>query len=1192
MLKRLELIGFKSFADRTWFDFPSGMSAIVGPNGSGKSNVVDAVRWILGEQSAKNLRGGEMADVIFNGASNRRGFNSAEVTLTFDNARHVLNTDAPEVAVTRRVYRDGTGEYLVNGQQSRLKDIKELFLGSGAGSTAYCIIEQGRVDALLQASTKDRRAILEEAAGISRFKAKKLETLRKLDATQENLNRLRDILTEVETRLRRVRLDAEKAKRYQEYHARLKELRIGISLREFHTFTERLTTEEGRLHTMRTTMTDTQRRLTEWETELNEIAQTIATHEQAMQTASNSRAETQRQIATLRERQGNDITKAGELTTELGTHRQRVIELTRLLATLATDTTNAGAAVNECQGETTACEHRVAQAEQVAQEIDQHLSFVRKQVDEGREKQFDLVGKAAALKNDVTKTREQLDRFQRDRDRKRREHDAKSNELATVKRVLESLGLRDSELQSRIALAQQALADRHREKDEFTAQAERFSSQLEELRVRRSDLNARIDILDQWERNQEGLGTGVREMLAELANTGSPFRGVVIGLVADSLRVPREIAPLIDVVLGDVASHFVTREAIDALVLNRQFVGRLSFLPLDGETPLAEGSDTQTADRWVTCERPELAGLPRQLLGKTLIVDSIAQARDYTTAPELAGYQFITRTGELLRADGTLSVGPAAQELGILSRKSELRELREQATRLDAELATVERRLQTIREQSDALTGPIHGLEEEIRVMSSNAANLQTEMLKQNQQQNRLTEDIQLVRQEWEMLEDEIQRMQDHWNQAHHSATETEQQADELKQQLEAADQAIREHEASRTAAQLELTAARVALAEAIQRLVTLKDNYRKMQEDLARGTNEAERLARHDHVLQQRIIERELAALKSSDALAHMHHVKETGEALFREAETQRAQNRERQRELDDLVRQFRSENEQFRDDFHKIELLVRDCQNARDALVARLQEEYQLDLAAEYQTSPLAVGEPLPGDWNAETAPKEAEELRKKIRHLGNVSLESLDELAEVETRASTLQGQLNDLVDAETSLRAIIEKINEDSKRLFHDTYVTVRSHFQELFRKLFGGGLADIVLENPDDILETGIDIIARPPGKELRSISLMSGGEKTLTAVALLLAIFQSKPSPFCLLDEVDAALDEANTERLARTLREFTDRSQFIVITHKKRTMAYADVLYGVTMQESGISKQVAVRFEDWPEEIPLAEAA
>lgn len=1194
MLKRLELIGFKSFADRTWFDFPAGMSAIVGPNGSGKSNVVDAVRWILGEQSAKNLRGGEMADVIFNGASGRRGYNSAEVTLTFDNSKKLLNTDAAEVAVTRRVHRDGTGEYEINGQTSRLKDIKELFLGSGAGSTAYCIIEQGRVDALLQASTKDRRAILEEAAGISRFKAKKIETLRKLDSTQENLNRLKDILGEVETRLRRVRLDAEKAKRYQEYNTRLKDLRIGLSIREYHVHTQTLSAESSRLESMRAAMGESQVRLASWETELTEVAALLAAGEQAMRVTGEARAESQRQIATLRERQENDLSKSAELRAELLAHYRRAAELKGLLKNLAIEAEQASQLVSEAEGEAEVRSSRVNEVETLATAVDAKLEHFRRRIKEGREQQYHLVGKAAALANDVTKTREQLDRFQRDRDRKKREYDAKTTELSTVRRVLESLGLRDTELQSRIGLSHRALHDRRAERDALLASAERIAGQIEDLRVRRSDLRARIDILDQWDRNQEGLGTGVRDMLAELSISESPFGAEVLGLVADSLRVPRELAPLIDIALGDVASHFVVRNGrgIDALLTTRSFSGRVSFLPLTESQPLAEGADTVTADRWVTCDRETLVGLPRQLLGKTIIVDSLETARDYSTDPDLAGYQFITKKGDLLRADGTLSVGPAAQELGILSRKSELRELREQAAVLDGDLAIAESQLQKLRDQAEALNGPIGGLEEEIRVLSSNAANLQTEMLKQTQQQTRLSEDIQLVQQEWEMLEEEIRRMEEHWNQSRAAAEETEKQAADLKIQIESAEHDIRSQEHDRQRLNQELTTARVEMAETMQRLDSRRDSHRKILEDLTRGTEESARMQRHGGVLQNRLVERELAALHGSDTLAEMFRTKEMNESLLRETEAGRTGQKERQRELEELLRTNRSETEQQRDDYHKAELVVRDAQNARDGIAGRLLEEYQIDLSDEYAASPLANGEAIPGEWDAAAATKEAEDLRRKIRHLGNVSLEALDELAEIETRATTLQSQVADLTEAETSLRAIILKINEDSKRLFSETYATVRGHFQELFRKLFGGGLADIILENPEDVLETGIDIVARPPGKELRSISLMSGGEKTLTAVALLLAIFQSKPSPFCLLDEVDAALDEANTERLARTIREFTDRSQFIVITHKKRTMAYADVLYGVTMQESGISKQVSVRFEDWPDEVPMAEAA
>jgi chromosome segregation protein len=378
MLKRLELVGFKSFADRTWFSFPPGLTAVVGPNGSGKSNVVDAVKWILGEQRAKSLRGGEMADVIFNGSSSRRALGMAEVTLTLDNSVHNLNTDAAEIAVTRRVHRDGTGEYLINGQPSRLKDVRELFLGSGAGSMTYCIIEQGRVDALLQAGPRDRRAIFEEAAGTSRFKAKKQETLRKLDHTNENLTRLRDILGEVEARLRRVRLDAEKAHRFQEYGGRLRELRLGIGLREYHALTQQLTTETVALDGLRGEQSAAAMQAAVWESEARQIEEALGATEGEIARATDGLSDVRRQIATLQERQAHEAVKATEIEAELTTAGRRSVELAQLISGLEVAAEERRAAVAAAEGEAEVRRSRAADLDAAAADAETELAALRK----------------------------------------------------------------------------------------------------------------------------------------------------------------------------------------------------------------------------------------------------------------------------------------------------------------------------------------------------------------------------------------------------------------------------------------------------------------------------------------------------------------------------------------------------------------------------------------------------------------------------------------------------------------------------------------------------------------------------------------------------------------------------------------------------------------------------------------------
>ena len=1190
MLKRLELIGFKSFADKTRFDFSSGITAIVGPNGSGKSNVVDAVRWILGEQSAKSLRGGEMADVIFNGSASRKSLGLAEVTMTFDNTLRHLNLDADEVQITRRVYRDGTGEYLINNTMSRLKDIKEMFLGSGAGAGAYSIIEQGRVDALLQASTKDRRTIFEEAAGISRFKARKIETLRKLENVDQNLSRLRDIIAEVDKQLRRVRLEASKAQRYQEYSTRLRDLRVGSSLREFGQLSERLSTETAALEALRSRLGEAQIQAASSEAEARQLEIVLSDIEATLELSSAKLADVRQQIASEEAHLDSEAAKGDDLDKQLAEARRRRADLDRLLRVSSLSAADAEAEVTDAETQASGQRRRVAELESTLSAVDAELDKLQQQVQEDRSAQFDLVRQVATLQTQADSAKQKLESFYRDREQRRRRAEQKTAELGSLERVLQDLDRTEADLQHRLGMVKHSLAQRQQEREDLRKQADAKQQEIADLNVRRSDLRGRIDVLEGLERSQEGLGTGVRELItllnAERARP-SALSDTVVGLVADFLSVPREVAPLIDLALGDTAQKFVVRDAkrLDRLLAEREkpFAGRVSFLPLSPIEPLAEGDETSTADRWVTCEHPELAGLPRQLLGKVRIVPDLAMARQMAADPEFQGFRFITRIGELLDTDGTLTVGTHHAGAGILSRKSELRDLRAQASGIDAEMIAADKALVAVRVQIDALDAPIHGLEQEIELLSNQAGDLNSQMFQHKQNRTRLDDEIELYKMEMKIFEKEIHSLEASWKDLHSRAEVAEHDAQALKIRLEVAERRIQTGDQERVISQQEHISAKVALAQMDERLAGLRSRFEQIETDLSRGREESYRVERHEAVLYARLIECQLARLRTSADLATLHSAKEIHEREMAELGQRRDHDRERRRVLVEELQTVRAASQDQLTQFHQSELSVRDLENARGTLIDRLREDYQIELADQYsvlstQYSVLEFGD-------ADSVHAEIAQLKEKIRKLGNVSLESLQELLEIETRAKDLQAQHDDLTSAQGSLMEIIGKINADSRKLFTEVYDTVRANFQELFRKLFGGGMADIILENPDDVLESGIEIVARPPGKELRSISLLSGGEKTLTAVGLLFAIFRSKPSPFCLLDEVDAALDEANTARLSAVLREFLDRSQFIMITHKKRTMAAADVLYGITMQESGVSKQVAVRFEDWPED-------
>ncbi|QEL15734.1 chromosome segregation protein SMC [Limnoglobus roseus] len=1166
MLKRLELIGFKSFADKTRFDFAPGVTAVVGPNGSGKSNIVDAVKWILGEQSAKSLRGGEMSDVIFNGSSTRKSLGMAEVTMTFDNAKRQLNFDGDEVQLTRRVYRDGQGEYLVNGTLARLKDIKEMFLGSGAGQGAYSIIEQGRVDALLVASTKDRRHIFEEAAGISRFRVRKMDTLRKLEDVNAKLDRVRDILQELEKNLQKLTAQAAKAQKYQEHHARLRDLRIGVGLHEYRELAETLTYQEGVLANLRAAVSDATAQTDAGETTVGKLEWDLGRADESLRVQEKRLGEARQQIAEFEAavKSGREqFANAEGESLRLGKQRAELtIRLRRLEAELAKATAEATDSAATVEAE----QDRADAAASALNVVTATITELTRQAQADREQQFAVVGRAAQFHSSAQMNQSQVERLQRELTRMKAKADRETAEANAIGQALDDLSRSDADVQQRLAAARLGLAELHDRQAGFRRQADAIQPELDSLRELRSALRGRADVLENLERSLEGIGAGVRSVLEKLPQPA------VLGLVADLLTVPRDVAPLIDIALGEAAQRFVVRgEAVDEVL--QQFAnlpGRVGFIPLQ----LAGGASEPSAADLVACD---FADLPRQLLGNVLIVDDLATARQLR--PLHPQHRFVTRHGELLEPDGTITVGPPRTDAGIVSRKSELRELREQIANQEARLLTLETEQSKLRHQADALDAPISGRDAEIQTLAGEAGTLRDRITDQRQRRERLTEQAELALSEAAVSAKDLQRAETAWQDAKQFAEEADAESAKLRTRLAQADEQVRAAEANRETRQAENTAAQVALTRVKQQLAALRSRCAELESETRQRKIDAINLSSTERTLQSRLLDSQLAMLRATAAAAQAYTDKETRQQAVAEWSAKRESLRAERDRVQEELRAVRDAWKQRQDQAHAHELTVRDLVNRRDGITGRLREDYQIELTELAKQDSPDLERPF------DEMQDEIDDLKRKLTKLGSVNLEALEQLAAEEAREKKYREEYEDVTATETALLAIIEQINTDSRRLFAETLKAVTAHFQELFRKLFGGGMADIVLEDPADILETGIEIQARPPGKELRSISLMSGGEKTLTAIALLLAIFRSRPSPFCLLDEVDAALDEANTGRLADIINEFREKSQFIIVTHKKRTMTMADVLHGVTMQESGVSKQVATRIDDWPDE-------
>jgi chromosome segregation protein len=1190
MLKALEIVGFKSFADKTLFEFPPGITVIVGPNGSGKSNIVDAIKWVLGEQSIKSLRGKEMADVIFNGSGARRATNSAEITLTLDNANHLLAVDTPEVHITRRVYRSGEGEYLINRQPSRLRDIRDLLSGTGMGTQAYSVIEQGKVDVLLQSSPRDRRIIFEEAAGISLFKAKKLEALRRLDRVEQNLLRLSDIVDEVEARLRGVRMQAGKARRYAEHTDRLQELRTQVGLVDWRRLTDRLEEFEAELATLGRER-DAQvaqaelieARLLDAETRVGDINENIRTSEA--------------RIAANRERiAGNESTleherrRSRDLEQEIARYRGRLAQMSARAGNLQQQLHQTTEAVEAAEAHHQQIARRLVEEERELTELIGRLDQVREEHKQRENAHLDQIRTVAAVGNEISALQSQVEAASSAQTQSRQRFGELDTQLDRLHEELQQYDRQGEDLSGRVDQCEEQLSAAQARLEQAERQFTGAGNHLAELRRRHSGAAERVSVLEDLQQRQEGLSAGVKEVLTQAQNTTEGPFAQVLGLVADLLHVSVETAPLVEIALGPAVQQIVLAPGAEMLEYlqteSYHFSGRVGFLWLDDRAPTdpdglldLEGRPgvLGRADRFVQTE-PRYAMLAQRLLGRTWFVEKLAHAVQLSKS---AGTELrlVTLSGELLEPDGTLSVGPRHGASGLISRRSELRALKSQLDALEADIRRAETSLeeakQQVAEQRQRVEARAAEHRQALDVLARHRHTItaaEERRVQLDRQRGVRQSELKAAATQHEAASRSLAEVQARRNQTQSALAEMEAGLAELGRQIERL-------EAQRQIHHRDTTEIKVELAKSEERLQNLRGRRRQLEEsrqERQRAVSEnREQLAQGLRRLRQA----KWNILQAESEIAELYLHKET----FVAQTTRLIQHRD---ELGRERTQWTGEAQQVRAEIHKLEeaihakeLSAGEIRHERITLADRLRDDYQIELA-ELEHEPSDEEQ-----RQREEVQQEIDELRQKIGNLGNVNIEALAELDELDTRHKTLSAQHKDLADARAELLRIIEKINADSRRLFSETLQTVRGHFQTLFRDLFGGGQADIIMEEDVDILESGIEIVARPPGKEPRSISLLSGGEKTLTCVALLLAIFRSRPSPFCVLDEVDAALDEANIDRFIKVLQAFLAWTQFIIVTHSKKTMTCANTIYGVTMQESGVSKQVSVRFEDVSED-------
>lgn len=1178
-LKRLDVVGFKSFAEKISIDFVPGVTAVVGPNGSGKSNVTDAVRWVLGEQSAKSLRGAKMEDIIFSGSDTRKALNFAEVSLTLDNETNSLPIDFHEVSVTRRVYRSGESEFFINNQGCRLKDIIDLFMDSGLGREAFSIISQGKVEEILSSKAEERRVIFEEAAGVLKYKTRKRKAESKLTETQDNLNRVHDILHELEGQVEPLKIQSSLAKEFLAKKDELEQIEVALTvyeIEELYEKWEKLSQELEKHNEMEQQMAG---QLQDREAHLKKLRDSLATLETSINglqeillNASEELEKLEGRKEVLKERKKNAAQNKSQLEKAIVEGEAAVERLslqkereTEILHALNLEVKGISETLHEKQ-KSLGLFNSDIEAVIEAKKSD-YIEWLNKQASAKNEKQY-LLQQLAQQEHKNAKLDMENEKFLTER----MEITAKKMEYS---QLMDNM---TKQLEEHVTYFRNQQNKLNAAKDTYQKQETTLYKAYQFLQQAKS----RKELLEEMEDDYAGFFQGVKEVL----KAKETLRGIE-GAVAELIKVPKEYETAIETALGGAMQHVVVereehaREAISFLKKNRY--GRATFLPLSvikaREISANQLSMLKSHSAFVGTGSSLIqyddrhAAIAENLLGTVIITTDLKGANDLAKMMQHR-FRFVTLEGDIVNPGGSMTGGALKQKTtSLLSRKTELEELQQklaamevktnqlekQVKQLKVDVGVQEQTLEQTRKTGERLRLQEQTLKGELREVELQERNVNERLhlydldknsyLEEQQQKTARLEELEELlescKSEIEGLDRLISEMTEQKQSQQSSKESLAEETNELKVMLASKRGQLQNQKEKMERIELDLSKESSRLAEN-------KDDLGLLTNEMTDSSSGEESL---EDMAQQKLLDK-------NGAIEGITIKKQEKNELLMEVETLELSLKEENRLYRGIV-------EVIKDEEVKLTRLDVELENRLD----HLREEYTLSFEGAKEQYPLMMP--------ADEAQKRVKLIKLAIEELGTVNLGAIDEYARVAERYEFLLSQKEDLQQAKDTLFQVIDEMDDEMKRRFADTFYSIRKEFEQVFKALFGGGRAELKLTNPDDLLNTGVDIIAQPPGKKLQNLSLLSGGERALTAIALLFSILKVRPVPFCILDEVEAALDEANVVRFSQFLRKFSRETQFIVITHRKGTMEEADVLYGITMQESGVSKLVSVRMEE-----------
>lgn len=1184
LLRKIALHGFKSFADRLDLSFEPGITAIVGPNGSGKSNISDAVKWVLGESSARELRGARMEDVIFAGSAQRRSLGMAEVTLTLDNEDGFLPVDYGEVSVTRRLYRSGESEFLLNHSPCRLRDIQELFMDSGVGRNAYALLSMADVEAVLSANPEERRRLFEEAAGVAKFRAKKAEALRKLGETEQNLARVGDILAELSNQLGPLSEKARRAERHAALSGELREVEVGL-------LAGLLQEAQGRVETAGEELTRREMAAAEGEAVLRQAEARVVQARLAVAQVDADREETARQllaVATELERIEGELRAAGERRQRWAEEQARLeAERTLLAGRREAAAGLAGERAESCaagQAALEACRKVVAEQTDRLAEATRDLRQREEELERKKGELIEGMNEAAQFRNELRGLEASREATEAHRQRLAR---VLEEALRAVGSAQEALGVAEDQRTAALEAARRAQEGFVREEKEAARSAEELRRGEEQLRACEGELarlRSRHQVLSDWQRSREGYAEGPRAVLAEHA--AGRLDGV-LGTVAELLSVPAELERAVETALGNGLQDVVVKDEGVAQrgirFLKEKGAGRATFLPLAllAPRPLGEqerralagsGGDgfLGVADELV--QYPEaIRPAVEYLLGRVLVTRDLDTALRVGRSSGLR-YLVVTVDGEVVRPGGAVTGGREERTRGLLRRQRELAEVEQELRAAEESRARLLERLAELTETADALRRETEAQEKLWRAGEEAAAKAEREVAVRGAELRQAEGAAERARKELTALE----------------AGEGRSREEELKQRLAAAEEARRnlEEEIGRETEEVRQAAQR--REEVVEVLTALRVELAEREKDAAVAAAE---LARAQAEVAAMDREGEEAGARAADLLRRAEETQAWLDRLEAQRETLARQRVEAENRASDLGEkralcyETLAAAEAEADQARQRQALLQQSVGEAEVAAARAEmdaENAGAKLAAEWGIGrEEALGLAGIAAGAREAAAEQAESLRRRLKALGAVDPESIAEHARLSERHGFLSRQYADLMAARETLTDVLEEIETATTRRFSATFTAVAAEFSSLFRRVFGGGRAELKLTDPDNPAESGIEIEAQPPGKKNQSLLSLSSGERTMTAVALLFAMMRVRPAPFCVMDEVDAALDEANLARFVSLVQEFAATMQFIVITHRRQTMEAAGVLYGVTMEEPGTSRLVSVRLSE-----------